>query len=358
VRQADIPTAKPAFTLIELLAVVAIIGVLGVATVASYQSIADDVRRAGAVEQVKGALARGRATAISTSQPTLVSFRPVETAPGVQQLEVVVSQFSGNTYDWLPEGLGNPGDNFNLRLARFVPVGDVKTEFLSPGIGVAATGHRFAETDDGEGQIPVKGDTEFLPTANLLGFKGIPEAPGVVPAVLFAADGSVANMMHEADSEWCFVDLNQDGLQRYRGDNYCNHQPLEGFNVPFACPEGVPDGTLEGSAPAGECWVGPYYLENSGQPAAARTLIEEVLPLCQWGEDDEPMVLISPYLAVYDDREARKQLDPAGWVITGQNTDQRNAALRGRELSDYVQANGRVLQFNRFTGVALEASER
>ena len=48
------------FTLIELLAVVAILALVGVITMVAYSAIIADVRRASAVEQVKGLLAQTR----------------------------------------------------------------------------------------------------------------------------------------------------------------------------------------------------------------------------------------------------------------------------------------------------------
>jgi hypothetical protein len=84
-----------------------------------------------------------------------------------------------------------------------------------------------------------------------------------------------------------------------------------------------------------------------------RNLIEEAVPICHFGGDDEPFVLITPYLAVFDDRDAREELDQAAWINTSQG-----AAYRGRDLTEFIDGTGRVLHFNRYTGVAMEASDR
>jgi prepilin-type N-terminal cleavage/methylation domain-containing protein len=344
-------TRRAAFTLIELLAVVAIIGMLSVATIASYQSIANDVRSAGAVEQVKAALARGRGRAIASGRSTLVAFRPVFTSPGVQQIEIVLAQFAGNTYDWISDGSGSLPQGANLRLARFLPISGENPELLSSGVGVAATAHRFSDVE-GDEQLAGSGDAQYLTTSNLLGVQGIPEAPGIIPAVLFGRDGSVAAIIQEAEAEWCFIDFNGDGAQRYDGSDYCNYTRQTGFNTPAPCPPELPDSVMEGTAPAGSCWLGAFYNPN-GTFFQNRNLIEEAVPMCQWHDDDEPFVVITPYLAVFDDRDAREELDQGAWINTRQG-----AAYRGRDLTKFIDETGRVLHFNRYTGVALEASSR
>lgn len=342
---------RAAFTLIELLAVVAIIGLLSVATIASYQSIANDVRSAGAVEQVKAALARGRGRAIATGRSTVVAFRPVFTAPGVQQIEVVLAQFAGNSYDWIADGEGSLPQGAKLPLARFVPISGEDPELLSPGVGVAATGHRFSDVE-GDDQLACSGDAQYLTTSNLLGAQGIPEAPGIIPAVLFGRDGSVAAIIQEAQAEWCFIDFNGDSAQRYGGFDYCNYTRQTGFNTPPSCPPELPESVLEGGAQAGPCWLGAFY-SPTGTFYQNRNLIEETVPLCQWQDDDEPFIVITPYLAVFDDRDAREELDQGAWINTSQG-----AAYRGRDLTKFIDETGRVLHFNRYTGVALEASGR
>ena len=351
-----ISTRRSAFTLIELLAVVAIIGLLSVATIASYQSIANDVRSAGAVEQVKAALARGRGRAIETGRSTVVAFRPVFTSPGVQQLEIVLAQFAGNTYDWIADGEGSLPEGAKLPLARFVPISGDNPELLSPGVGVAATGHRFSDVE-GDDQLACSGDAQYLTTSNLLGVQGIPEAPGIIPAVLFGRDGSVAAIIQEAQAEWCFIDFNGDSAQRYGGFDYCNYHPGDPiFGDPSdpvePCPPGLPEPIERGSVPAGSCWLGAFY-SPTGAFYQNRNLIEETVPLCQGQADDEPFIVITPYLAVFDDRDAREELDQVAWINTSQG-----AAYRGRDLTKFIDETGRVLHFNRYTGVAMEASGR
>ena len=84
-----------------------------------------------------------------------------------------------------------------------------------------------------------------------------------------------------------------------------------------------------------------------------QVLLDERLPLCQIAANDEPFVSVGPYLAVFDERTAREELDTSRW-----SPNQAGAGRRGRDLTEFIDATARQLHFNRFTGVAMEASNR
>ncbi len=348
-------TARAAFTLIELLAVVAIIGLLSIATVASYQAIANDVRRAGAVEQVKSMLAKARMRALSDARSTALIFRPVLTAPGVQQIEGMLAQFSGDAFRYVLE---DGGVQSKPIVARFLPVDSGKPMLLSEGIGVASPCHRLANVDADDLRLDLDGDQQYLTVSNLAGI--LPEAPGVMIGVVFARDGSQTVLLPEAGADWLWVDFNGDGAQRYGGDDYCNRPEESGFNPPPACPPDLAD--IEAwSPPAAGCWLGTRYIASNGNPSPSADLWDddERLPMCQRVEKDEPIVLVAPYLAIYDDRDAREELDPQRWLDTGANTLRRAAAARrGFDMSTFIDENARQLHFNPNTGVAHEGSSR
>lgn len=338
-----------AFTLIELLAVIAIVGILGVATIASYQAIANDMQQAGAVEAVKSGLARARAVAIQSSKPTLIAFRPIKTAPGEQLVEVVLAQFGGDVYDWEPTGTNSVPAGTSLRLARFVPVSGEVASQLPRGVAIAAMGHQFSRMNDNS-TLACSGDRQFLPTSHLIGKSGIPEAPGVIPAVMFAGDGTVASRLTVEDADWCFVDFNNDGVMRYEGDDYCNYRAIADFNPPEPCPEDVPDGTVSGFAPETGCYLGAFY-NAGGAIYPNRNLVEEMVPMCHRRDGDEPFVLITPVLAVYDADTARKEYDALRWPDTNQG-----ASARGHDLTDIINKTARVLRFNGYSGIVMEGS--
>ena len=350
-------TARAAFTLIELLAVVAIIGLLSIATVASYQAIANDVRRAGAVEQVKSMLAKTRMWALTNARTTALVFRPVVTAAGVQQIEGVLAQFSGDAFRYVPED-GFMGVQSQPIVARFLPVDSGKPMLLAEGVGIAAPCHRISNVNSyvTEPRLYLDGDKQYLAVGNLVTM--LPEAPGVMIAVLFAGDGSQTVLIPEADADWLWVDFNGDGGQRYEGIDYCNRTEESGFNPPPACPPDLAD--IEAwSPPAAGCWLGARYLANGQTSSADLWNDDERLPMCQRAEGDEPLVLVAPYLAVYDDRDAREELDATRWLDAGTSPLRRQAASRrADDLSGFIDENARQLHFNPNTGVAHEGASR
>jgi prepilin-type N-terminal cleavage/methylation domain-containing protein len=344
---------RVAFTLIELLAVVAIIGLLGLATVASYQAIAQDVRRAGAVEQVKSMLAKARMQALLGGRSTGLVFRPVVTAPGVQQIEGVLVEYAGDARPYVLEDPLN-GLQSKPMVARFVPVKNSSPMRMARGIGIASPGHRLSHTtDDGGVRLPLDADKQFFAVSQLAAT--LPEAPGQLIGVLFARDGSHTTIMHESDADWMWVDWNGDGAQRYDGVDYCNRPDVGGFNAAPPCPPEVAD-AQPWSPPAGDCWLGVRYLANgNASPAADLWNDDERVPLCMRNEDDESYVLIAPYLVIYDDRDVHEEVDTAGWLDSGSDAQRRQAAVRrALALNDFIDKTGRQVHLNRVTGVAQE----
>ena len=353
---------RRAFTLIELLAVVAIIGVLGLATVASYQAIASDVRRAGAVEEVKSMLAKARMHALLGGRSTGLIFRPVLTAPGVQQIEGVLVQYAGDARAYVLED-PDVGLQTKPMVARFVPIDHGSPMRLAEGIGIASPGHRLSHVDDDGGvRMALDADGQFFAVSNLA--TPLPEAPGQLIGVLFARDGSHTTIMHESDADWMWVDWNGDGAQRYDGFDYCNRPvppPVFGGDPPPpTCPpgeDGLPDpDLLEWSPPAGDCWLGVRYLANgNASPAADLWNDDERVPLCMRNEDDESYVLIAPYLVIYDDRDVHEELDTITWLDSGSDQQRRQAAARrALALNEFIEKTGRQVHLNRVTGVAQE----
>ena len=346
---------RRAFTLIELLAVVAIIGVLGLATVASYQAIASDVRRAGAVEEVKSMLAKARMHALLGGRSTGLIFRPVLTAPGVQQIEGVLVQYAGDARAYVLED-PDVGLQTKPMVARFVPIDHGSPMRLAEGIGIASPGHRLSHVDDDGGvRMALDADGQFFAVSNLA--TPLPEAPGQLIGVLFARDGSHTTIMHESDADWMWVDWNGDGAQRYDGVDYCNRPvPDAGFGTPEpACPPDLED-AQPWSPPAGDCWLGVRYLFN-GNPSPAADLWndDERVPLCMRNEDDESYVLIASYLVIYDDRDVHEELDTITWLDSGSDQQRRQAAARrALALNEFIEKTGRQVHLNRVTGVAQE----
>jgi hypothetical protein len=205
-------------------------------------------------------------------------------------------------------------------------------------------------------RLDLDGDQQYLAVGNIAGM--LPEAPGVMVAVMFARDGSQTVLLPEADADWFWVDFNSDGAQHYDGEDYCNRPDPNSFGIP-PCPPTLDD-VVAWSPPAAGCWLGTRYLVN-GNPSPSSDLWDDLerLPMCQRSERDEPIVLVAPYLAIYDDRDAREELDPQRWLDTGSDVLRRVAAARrGLDLSTFIDQNARQLHFNPNTGVAHEGAAR
>ncbi len=317
---------RSAFTLIELLAVVSIIAVLGISTIASYQAIAGDVRRAGAIEAVKSMLSVGRERAMLDGSTTLVGFRAVKEGE-VSRVQAFLAQPAGDVQHW--KRLGD-----QRRVARFLPLADGQQVLLPRGNGVAVPAHRFNLQEDHSGSMVYGGDFQYFATSNLTTL--IPEAPGVIPGVLFGRDGAPITMVGELDAEFLWVDFDANGAQNMRGTDYYGNDPSD----------------MDTFAPSDGCWL-LTKREPNGDWAEAMCLIDEELPLCHHGLKDEPFIAVGPYLAVFDEKTAREELDTSRWPRS-----RAGGGRRGRDLTEYIDETARQLHFNRFTGVALEASDR
>ncbi|MCH7604090.1 MAG: hypothetical protein IIB54_15125, partial [Planctomycetes bacterium] len=64
-------------------------------------------------------------------------------------------------------------------------------------------------------------------------------------------------------------------------------------------------------------------------------------------DDDEPVVMIAPYLAVFDDEQFREFSDPASWTDSGGFDTYR------KDLRRYLNQNANRIHFNSYTGVAM-----
>ncbi len=312
--------------MIELLAVVSIIAVLGIATIASYQAIAGDVRRAGAVEAVKTMLSIGRERAMLDGETTLVGFRAV-TQGDENRVEIFLAQPAHDVVEWR-------GGDDPRRVVRFVPLEDAERMLLPIGNAVAVPAHRFNFADIASGNLVYSGDYHYFTTSNLKTLT--PEAAGTIPGILFARDGAPATLIGQFNAEFLWVDFNRDTKQQMGRVAYAGDDPFDAATF----------------APADGCWL-LTRRQTNGNWSETQVLLDERLPLCQIAANDEPFVSIGPYLAVFDERTAREELDTSRW-----SPNQAGAGRRGRDLTEFIDATARQLHFNRFTGVAMEASNR
>ncbi|MBG84314.1 MAG: hypothetical protein CMJ40_07205 [Phycisphaerae bacterium] len=318
------------FTLLELLVVIAIILIVSTLTLVSYRGIANDMRISAAVQEVGTILDQARARAIRDGRPTIVALRPRTTSGGQQIVEAVVGQASGETFRWYDGEFDGQGSPPRYPATRFLPIVGLEPRQIPEGMAFATPAHQF-------------GDDEMYMTTGRVEVNG--EAPGIVPAIMYGPDGEVVNYEQENDASFIFIDLNGDGGQRLNGSDYCNHESPAGFNPDPACPPDRRDFEPGFASPA-SCWVLNRRLP-SGLPHPDEVVFDEDLPLCARQNDDEPFLVLATELILFDDRDARKQFTVGNW-----GDSKAGAAARGRDLGDYIKANGVRIRMNRYTGVS------
>ena len=62
-------------------------------------------------------------------------------------------------------------------------------------------------------------------------------------------------------------------------------------------------------------------------------------------ENDEPFLAMAPFIAVFDDDEAREMFDTSQWG---------NVDIRRGDLTEYITQFADRIHFNRYTGVAMK----
>ncbi len=285
--------ASRAFTLTELLIVMGVIAVLSVLTLVSVQAIINDARLASATNVVTAALDNARALAMKNNRNVLMVFRPRLEGGESVVVDIVACQWTGESY------LNNPPQEFPLVVDRFVPIDGATVRSLPAGIKVAAPSYAIEQDD-------VWVTQSHLP-ATVLGR----EVPGVVFGVMFAPDGTsvTGNAQSDASLIWAdfFVDLDT------ATPNPMAAEPMMRLGNEAAL---------------------PFFL------------LEAPREFEQWFEDDEPFIVMAPFLAVYDDKEARV-LKSGDWNVRADY----EFDLTGPD--GYISENANRVHFNRYTGVVM-----
>ncbi|MBG80583.1 MAG: hypothetical protein CMJ39_07750 [Phycisphaerae bacterium] len=330
-----------AFTLLELLVVIAIIVIVTALTLMAYRGVASDVRMSAAIQDVASVLEEARARAIRDGRATVVAFRSQRTSGGEDYVEAIVGQASGETFLWdnrwgqtecgQASGETNPPYP-RYPSTRFIPVGGLEPREMPQDIGFAVPALQFGD------------DEMYLATAPV-GVSG--QAPGIIPALMFGPDGEPVSYDQETDSSFIFMDFDGDGGQRMKECNACNHDEPSSFGGPDSCPPGRRDGFQPGYAPSAGC-----YLLNARNPETGiidgdDVIFNEDIPMCQFNNGDEPFLVLSTTFMMFDERGAREEYLSGNWT-----DDKLGAAIRGKEINEFIRDNGMRIRLNRYTGVS------
>ena len=333
------PRPRLAFTLLELLVVMGILLVLAGLTAVSVGKVTRDAKLANATNTLVAALGNARAIAIRDNAFVMVTFRiaPDRRSKAVprepQVVQILTARWTGEVVT-AETPLPNPNTygaevmEDDVFADRFVPVPGVPTRDLPAGVMVAGPAFGFI-TDASVGQ----NDRFWRTLPRFAGTVVASTTPGGAPTftpdltrtelgwgigVLFGPEGRVLSRNPQQVLEVVtsdtgnqnayvksFVDLNGDGF------------PLRGTT------------NVYGSGPVNV----DYFIYDE--------------PL------DEPLVDYVPYLAVFNDVEARERFDAAAWRGTGAGAIGGNGApsARVRDQSLFIDEQADRITFNRYTGV-------
>ena len=337
-----VPRGCAAFTLLELLVVMGILLILATLTAISVGKVTRDAKLANATNVLVAALGNARAIAIRDNAYVMVTFRIAPDRRGralprePQVVQVVTARWTGEvvtsttplppaaTPPLVPPVRALPNDVF---ADRFIAVPGVPTRELPTGILVAGPAFGFV-TDAAVGL----NDDQWRTQPRFSGAPNLATAPptyapdltrtelGWAIGVLFGPDGRVLSRNPEQVLEVvtasggnqnayvkAFVDTNGDGHP------YCGNT-----NVFGSGPNNV-----------------DYFIYDE--------------PL------DEPLVDYVPFLAVFNDAEARDRFEASlsAWRGTGAAAIGGNGSPppRIRDQSLFIDEQSDRITFNRFTGV-------
>jgi len=293
------------FTLIELLIVMGVIAALSVLTLVSVKAIADDARMASATNTVVASLDNARALAMKTNNIVLVVFRArLDGGDGVV-VDIVPCEWTGESYR---NGFGASSVQI---IDRFVPIPSVPVRSLPRGIKVAAPFYAGGQDEMWATQSHLPATANTTPQ----------EVAGVIFGVMYGPDGTTISSNAQSDSDLMWVDFNFDPTVGWPFIRNRDMDFLPGDNM------GAPPADL--SDPT-------FYQHNFS--------------------DDEPFVVIAPFLAVYDDDEAR-ELRTGDWGPADPLIYQQDLVGDPADLDNYpgyISENATRIHFNRYTGVVMK----
>ena len=284
--RAQVRCAPAGFTLTELLVAIGIITMLTVLTAVSFRVVTNDAKLSMGKNTVMAVLDNARALAMKNNKIVMVAFRAVPDGENEQYIEAVLAEWTGESYR-------DPGVGV---VDRFRPIVGTPVRSLPRGIQIASP------------QYGGNYDDYWQSCSHLPGVVTGEQAGGVI-AVVFNPDGVTITRNTRSDSDRMFVDFNDDYLQRQGGNDF-------------------------------DLWS--TFPNNNGYCDFGNNLPQF---FCQREPDDEPYVTIAPYLAVYNDVEARELYDTTTWS---------NGQTRADDVTRYVTNNADRIHFNRYTGVAMK----
>ena len=331
------PAARAtAFTLLELLVVIGILLILSVVTAISVSKVTRDAKVSNATNTIVASLGTARAIAVRDNAYVLVTFRiaPDRRSRAVprepQTVQIVVARWTGEVVSDSTPGAGAIGFPDDLFADRFIPVPGVPVRELPPGILVAGPAFAFV-TDSSVGLNDRYWRTQPRFAGTVTAPDPVTGLPGFTPdlartelgwpiGVLFGPDGRVLSRNPEQVIEVITGDGNQNAWVKSFVD-------FDGNGLP-AC--------------------GTTNVYGSGPNNVDFFVYDEPL--------DEPLIDYVPYLAVFNEAEARDVFPGTvgAWKGTGAAAIGGNGTppQRTRDQSKFIDEQSDRVVFNRYSGIA------
>lgn len=297
--------SRPGFTLIELLVVIAIIAIISSIVTVSFLNISREARLSSGTNVVISAIGNARALAMKNNRLVLVVFRPRLLENRTQIVEIITAQWTGESFL----------DDISIDVIdRFEPIEGIAIRRLPRGIKVA--GPMYLESTaflDVNGAQAGDLDSYWSTQAQLAGINQLSpldntsEPAGRLIGIMFNPDGTTVSVNAQSDASASFIDFDRDRLHRIEGSTY-------DYNIVFDTGDNDFPGSL----------IFAHRLD-----------------------DDEPVVMIAPYLAVFDDEQFREFFEPSTW------TDAAGFDNYRQDLRQYLNQNANRIHFNSYTGVAM-----
>ena len=288
-----------AFTLTELLIVMGVIAVLSVLTLVSVRAIIDDARLASATNSVVASLDNARSLAMKNNTIVLVVFRARLDGDGVV-VDIVPCEWTGESYR-----------NGAMVIDRFVPISDAPVRSLPPGIKVAAPSYAIGL------------DEVWVTQSHLPATANGQEVAGVIFGVMYGPDGTTISSNAQSDSDLSWVD--------FKFDPTIGGPFIRNMGTDF-----LPGAGMIPPLPIADLADTTFYVQNF--------------------DDDEPFIVMAPFLAVYDDKEARK-FKTGDWGPADPLVYRRDLVGDPDDLltyPGYISENATRIHFNRYTGVVMK----
>ena len=339
--RANLRPRRAAFTLLELLVVMGILLVLAVLTAFSVGKVTSDAKLANATNTLVAMLGNARAIAVRDNAYVMVTFRvaPDRRSRAVPRdpptVQVITARWTGevvtvstplpNPNPPVPGGVVAEPIPDDVFADRFVPVPGVPMRELPAGVMVGGPAFGFV-TDASVGLNDRYWRTlpRFAGTLNLA-----VTPPTFTPdlartelgwsiGVLFGPDGRVLSRNPQQVLEVVTsASGNQNAYVKSFVDYDGNGFPARGTTSVF------------GGAPVNV----DFFVYDEPR--------------------DEPLVDYVPYLAVFNDAEARKQFNATTWQGTGAGAigGNGNPSPRVRDQTSFIEEQSDRITFNRYSGV-------